>query len=201
MDNAMKGDTVVLDTETLALTDNAVVLTLSAVRFNKTDDELALTIEDGQLDIAQHDNLLHLRLDVTEQLLAGRFVDPDTVAWWNRQSPPAQQAVLSGQASRVRPALQILSRFIEGAQVFARGTDFDPPILQSLFKQHDLPAPWKYSEVRDVRTYIDTLRGTRTGYLNDFLAPAWLIPHHSLHDCIRDAMQMQMARTMMMSVG
>lgn len=201
MNNAIKGDTVVLDTETLALTDNAVVLTLSAVRFNKTDDELALIIEDGQLDIAQHDNLLHLRLDVTEQLLAGRSVDPKTVAWWNRQSPPAQQAVLSGQVNRVYFALQALSRFVEGAQVFARGTDFDPPMLLSLFKQHQLTAPWKYNQVRDVRTYIDALRGTRLGYLEEWQAPAWFIPHHSLHDCIRDAIQMQMARTMMMSVG
>lgn len=194
MNNAIKGDTVVLDVETLSLDANAVVLTLSGVRFNQTDHELGLVIEDGQLDIASHENLLHLRLDVTEQLLAGRSVDPDTVAWWNRQSPPAQQAVLSGPVNRCFSAMQALSQFIEGAQVFARGTDFDPLILLSLFKQYQLPAPWKHNQVRDVRTYIDALRGTRLGYLKEWEAPIWFIPHHSLHDCIRDAQQMQMAR-------
>lgn len=82
---------------------------------------------------------------------------------------------------------------MKGAQPFARGTDFDPPILVSLFEDFSLPVPWKYNQVRDVRTYIDALSGGSKGYLDEWQKPDWFVPHHSLHDCIRDAEQMQLA--------
>ena len=62
-----------------------------------------------------------------------------------------------------------------------------------LFEDFSLPVPWKYNQVRDVRTYIDALSGGSKGYLDEWQKPDWFVPHHSLHDCIRDAEQMQLA--------
>ncbi|EOI3364623.1 3'-5' exonuclease [Aeromonas hydrophila] len=187
-----QGDTVVFDTETLAMDKKAVVLTLSAVRFNKHDAEVGITIDNGRLS-TEGENVLHLKLNVTEQLLAGRTVDPGTVAWWNKQGKEARDGIINGSNTPVREALILLSDFMKGAQPFARGTDFDPPILVSLFEGFSLPVPWKYNQVRDVRTYIDALSGGSKGYLDEWQKPDWFVPHHSLHDCIRDAEQMQLA--------
>lgn len=130
---------VVMDSETLAMDKKAIVLTLSAVRFNLLGRELGITIDNGKL-VEDGENVLHLKLDVTEQILAGRTIDPGTVAWWNKRSDGARQAIINGRMS-VREALILFSDFIKGAQPFSRGTDFDPPIIASLMEDFGLKAP------------------------------------------------------------
>lgn len=191
---------VVMDSETLAVDKKAIVLTLSAVRFNLLGRELGIGIDNGKL-VENGENVLHLKLDVTEQILAGRTIDPGTVAWWNKRSEGARQAIINGQSMSVREALILFSDFIQGAQPFSRGTDFDPPIIASLMEDFGLKAPWKYNQVRDVRTYIDALTDGRSGYLQQWQTPFWFVSHHSLHDCIRDAEQMLMARSLRLVVA
>jgi hypothetical protein len=186
------GDTVVVDTETLALDKRALVLTLSAVRFNRHAVDLDLSFDNGE-PLVDGETTLHLKLDVTQQLLAGRTVDPGTVKWWNGRSQEARDSIISGFAVSLREALALFTGFIQGAQLFARGTDFDPPILATLFEDAGLPVPWRFHEVRDVRTYIDALSGGTKGYLENWQKPDWFVSHNSLHDCIRDAAQMQAA--------
>lgn len=191
----LDGNTVVVDTETLATDKRALVLTLSAVRFDRNTQaltELRNLFNNGVL-FEDGETTLHLKLDVTQQLLAGRTVDPGTVKWWNSRSKEARDSIINGNAMPVREALTLFSIFIQGAQLFARGTDFDPPILATLFEDFGLPVPWRFNEVRDVRTYIDALSGGTKGYLDDWQKPDWFVSHNSLHDCIRDAMQMQNA--------
>ncbi|USD30908.1 3'-5' exoribonuclease [Pseudoalteromonas sp. SCSIO 43201] len=179
---------IVVDTETLDTSPSAVVLTVSAVRVS-LDTGLSLPVNDGVLNEVG-ENILHIMPNVTEQLLSGRTTSAGTIAWWNGQSNQAKQSVLSGSTMLLADALALLTAFIGDAQVFCRGTDFDPPILASLYKSAGLKAPWKYNQVRDVRTFIDALSGGTKGYLENWEQPSWLVPHHSLHDCIRDAMQM-----------
>lgn len=190
------GNTVVVDTETLALDKRALVLTLSAVRFDRYAQglkALGLMFDNGT-QFVDGETTLHLKLDVTQQLLAGRTVDPGTVKWWNGRSQEARDSIIKGHSVSVREALILFSGFIQGAQLFARGTDFDPTILATLFEDCGLPVPWRFHEVRDVRTYIDALSGGTKGYLDSWEKPDWFVSHNSLHDCIRDAMQMQQAR-------
>ncbi|MGL6317544.1 3'-5' exonuclease [Aeromonas hydrophila] len=189
------GNTVVVDTETLALDKRALVLTLSAVRFDRNAKELGLMFDNDKL-FADGETTLHLKLDVTQQLLAGRTVDPGTVKWWNGRSQEARDSIIKGNTVSVREALILFSGFVQGAQLFARGTDFDPPILATLFEDFELPVPWRFHEVRDVRTYIDALSGGTKGYLDSWEKPDWFVSHNSLHDCIRDAAQMQRARAL-----
>ncbi|RKJ92170.1 hypothetical protein D6R50_06355 [Aeromonas veronii] len=187
------GDTVVVDTETLATDKRALVLSLSAVRFNKSDAQLPLAFDNGEL-FADGETTLHLRLNVTEPLLVGRTVDPGTVKWWNGRSEEARASIISGHQVSIREALALFSGFVQGAQLFARGTDFDPPILASLFEDFGLPVPWRFNQVRDVRTYIDALTDGKKGYLESWKDEQWFVPHNSLHDCVRDAAQMIRAR-------
>lgn len=187
------GNTVVVDTETLATDKRALVLTLSAVRFNRYAVDLPDFDFDNGSPVMDGETTLHFKLNVTEQLLAGRTVDPGTVKWWNNRSEEARASIINGHSVSTREALALFSGFVQGAQLFARGTDFDPPILASLFEDFGLPVPWRFNQVRDVRTYIDALSGGTKGYLENWQDPDWFVSHNSLHDCIRDAMQMQQA--------
>lgn len=187
-----ENNTVVIDTETLDTQSTAVVLTISAIRFNRHGDGMGIGIEGGKLQ-EQGPHQLHVMVNVTEQLIHGRSVSASTAKWWREQSQDAKNSVINGDTMPVAEVMDLLTDFIGDSQVYCRGTDFDPPILQSLYRMVGKKAPWKYNQVRDVRTYIDALSGGTKGYLEEWDQPEWLIPHHSLHDCIRDAMQMQQA--------
>jgi len=41
--------------------------------------------------------------------------------------------------------------------IWCKGTDFDFPILEYAFKVYDIITPWKYSQVRDLRTLCKVL--------------------------------------------
>lgn len=186
-------NTVVIDTETLDTQSTAVVLTVSAIRFNRYRQGLNIEFEpDGSLKPEGKDQL-HVMVNVTEQLIYGRTVSESTAKWWREQSQAAKDSVIQGEFFSVGEVMELLTEFIGDAQVYCRGTDFDPPILASLYRMLGQKAPWKYNQVRDVRTYIDALSGGTKGYLDEWIKPEWLIAHNSLHDCIRDALQMQQA--------
>ena len=139
------GDTVVLDTETLAKDKRALVVILSAVRFNRSAREIPIDVLDGQV-LYSGTHMLDLKLNVAEQLLAGRTVDPETVDWWNRQSHKARLQLVERPdlQMKAKEALTMLAEFIDGAQVYCRGTDFDPPILASLYADFGMQVPWRY---------------------------------------------------------
>ena len=99
------GDTVVVDTETLATDKRALVLTLSAVRFSRYAVELGLSFDSGE-PFMDGETTLHLKLNVTEQLLAGRTVDPGTVKWLG----PASSTATQYRPARRLPCFQDLSR-------------------------------------------------------------------------------------------
>ncbi|WP_155728542.1 3'-5' exoribonuclease domain-containing protein [Aeromonas veronii] len=105
------GDTVVVDTETLATDKRALVLTLSAVRFNRYAAELGLSFDNGE-PFMDGETTLHLKLNVTEQLLAGRTVDPGTVKWWNGRGDAARASIINGHSVSTREALALFSGFM-----------------------------------------------------------------------------------------
>ncbi|WPC72974.1 3'-5' exoribonuclease domain-containing protein [Vibrio porteresiae] len=178
-------DTTVFDTETCGLSDKSVILTLSAVRFNRNESKLAL---DRKAEF-------HASLSIPEQLLKQRVIEPGTMKWWDKQSEDAKSAAFFGSViGKNKDILEKFFQFISGSQLFCRGTDFDPPKLISLCKDFDVEVPYKYNQYRDVRTYIDAFTDGNTGYLDDQSLTDDLIPHNSLHDCWRDAIQMVRAR-------
>ncbi|MDL1993005.1 3'-5' exoribonuclease domain-containing protein [Vibrio parahaemolyticus] len=189
-------DTAVIDTETLAMDDNAVVLTLSGVMFNRCQSDLLYLLSEApEHSEGKGFRSFHLELNVTEQILAGRTIDPGTIAWWNKQEKAARDSILHARGMLFGDAACVLLEELQDAQVFFRGTDFDPPKIASLFRMIGKKSPWKYNAVRDVRTYIDALTGGTKGYIEDWKDPDWFVAHNSLHDCFRDAMQMQQARS------
>lgn len=180
-----KTNTVVFDSETFAVASHrAVIASLSGVKF----DRFANKAE------PEHFERFHAVLYVTEQIYKGRVIEASCIEWWNKPSNmSAKAAILDLPHQSCKQAVLDFVEFIEGCQVFCRGTDFDPPKLLSLAADFGVKVPVKYNAWRDVRTYIDAFLETENGYLEGFEMKG-LTAHNSLDDCIRDACQMIEAR-------
>ncbi|MFV0449827.1 MAG: 3'-5' exoribonuclease domain-containing protein [Vibrio sp.] len=176
-------NTTVFDTETCGIDNGSIILTLSAVKFDRHASKLELS----------HECELHINLSISEQILKGRTIEKGTIAWWQKQSEEAKNAAFYDEQDPVSVSLERFFKFIEGTQVYCRGTDFDPPKLASLCKDFGVKMPIKYNQFRDVRTYIDALTDGTKGYIED-IEPKGFVAHDSLSDCWRDATQMIHAR-------
>ncbi|OOE45107.1 3'-5' exonuclease [Salinivibrio kushneri] len=184
----MEPNTAIIDIETLSTKESAVVVTVSAFKFDRFANN-------AQTEFASHDNELHMHLDVADQLIHGRTTNAETCKWWRKQSAEALSELRSNDLPFLAcDALEQLAEFIHGCQLFSRGTDFDFKILGHMYRTNGIKTPWKYNQVRDVRTYIDAFTGGNIGYVENFETPDWMTSHNSLHDCYRDAMQMVKAR-------
>lgn len=174
-----KYNTTVFDTETCGIDNGSIILTLSAVNFDRYASKLELNTECE----------LHINLSISEQILKGRIIEKGTITWWQEQSIEAQRAAFYDEQEPVKEALERFFEFVEGTQVYCRGTDFDPPKLASLCKDFGVKMPIKYNAFRDVRTYIDAITDGTKGYI-EMDNPVEFVAHNSLSDCWRDAMQM-----------
>lgn len=153
---------VMLDIETLARSADSVVLTIGAVRFDRYGKVVNLP---G----------IHLYLSIDEQKSDGRAVDPETVAWWDKQNPDVRDDVMrSWGRMPVKQALQELAKYVEDAnRVWSQGPLFDIKILENLYAQHGMRPPWRFYKIRDSRTLFDALGDTRrrdTANLHDALS-------------------------------
>ena len=135
---------IMLDLETCATGEDALVLTFGAVKFDPHGNE-------------EPHSPLYIRVDVEEQSERGRVVDPSTMDWWSKQ-PQAAQDEAFGEDGRVSmdEFTNQISRYIVGAdKIWAQGPLFDILILQHMYKQLGKPCPWEYWRIRDSRTVGD----------------------------------------------
>lgn len=140
---------VILDLETLGTKPGCVVLQVGAIAFRRQGFEM-LSAFDRTVDIGSC-------------LLGGLTVDPETLAWW-RMQPVEAQASVFGVGDRLRHVATAFRGFWKGlgftadSCVWARGADFDPAIWAAALRAADgQDPPWRYSQVRDVRTALDVL--------------------------------------------
>lgn len=146
---------VMIDLETLSTHNNAAIIEIGAVEFNKYTGEIG--------------NKLDIIINTSDWCKNGRHVDGETIKWWLGQSETARNRFIKKQEDAVylnlRPSLVCLENFInecgEGAGrgnsvvVWGNGATMDIAILESAYNYFDLPIPWKYWSVNDVRTIVD----------------------------------------------
>lgn len=88
---------------------------------------------------------------------AGLTVDPETEAWWAKQSPEAQKALLQN----CRPLAEVAREFHDwfnrhiGWQIWCQGANFDAVLWEAAVRAVGLSAPWKFYNVRDTRTVYE----------------------------------------------
>nr|DAQ82248.1 MAG TPA: exonuclease [Caudoviricetes sp.] len=184
-----------LDTETLGTEHDALVLNLGIVPFNIDD-------QDDPYDLLKKS--LTVRFDKKQLFATKRFsYTDDTKNWWKKQPQEVQDLNLKAtpdDVSLIVGCQQIIdflekNKYSRKSTLWARGLDFDIPIVKNLFNVSGLPYPFNPFMSRDVRTFLEVLTGEDSrrwrpnGYnerLKDFPK------HFSTYDAIRDVIFMQM---------
>jgi len=132
-----------VDLETMAVSPNAVVLSLGAVHFNPYGNG--------------YGDKLYFRINIDDQDALGREVDPNTITWWSQQDPVVMEEAFSpdNRISLV-DAIDQFHKFAWGCDAFwAHGSIFDIVIIENIYKQLGKPVPWQYWQIRDTRTLFD----------------------------------------------
>jgi len=144
MDDRVYGD-VMLDIETLGTGIHSLVVSIGAVRFrlDSTDD----------LDTIRDDaRSFYSVLDTEDQRDRGRVDDPDTLAWWGKQSDEARQ-VLTDPSEDTAGALERFSEFCRGVKrIWGNGNTFDNAIIRDLYRTYEQDYPVDFWADLDMRT-------------------------------------------------
>lgn len=154
-----------VDIETFGTDSNAVVLSISAVKFDLDTGEIGGTFE--------------LALEMKEQMAKGALMDPDTVMWWMSQSKEAQNMLSHLQTVDVDIALELFNNFCKGADgIWGNGATFDNVIIRNLYKRHDTDFKLGFWADRDVRTLVALSGIDHSTYR--FVG----VRHNGLDDCL-----------------
>ena len=179
------------DVETLGVESNFVVLSAAMVHF---DPEKRPTYQDLL------DNACFVKFDVKQQLTAGRSASKSTLGWWKDQHEYVRKVSVdpSDEDMTVSNGMQkfydYMAKFPNAKQqtMWARGS-LDQMVIDSLAVKFDLEEITGYNMWRDVRTAVDIMFGTTTGYVevdHPLFKRHEVIKHHPVHDCALDAMQL-----------
>jgi hypothetical protein len=157
-----------IDIETLGTAPGSVILSIGAVCFDQRG--------------VHHDKKAHWTIDPKSCVAQGLTIDPDTVAWWMRQSDAARVAAFAVEPLHLIRALSSLHEWYEmqaGEKVWCHGATFDVPLLDAAYRAVYVQAPWHFSAVRCTRTlyeladvWPDRTKGTHHNALDDAIAQA-----------------------------
>lgn len=161
---------LMIDLETMGNRPTSAFTSISAVQFDPATGKTGAEFE------------AHVSLE--DSMKAGLTVDASTVMWWIQQGEMAQSALIGGQAGAVAlaEALQMFSTFIrrsfrEPVKVWGNGATFDISILENAYRAVSLPIPWRYWEIRDLRTAVDFYPEEKKKAIFEG------VKHYGLHDC------------------
>ncbi|MBS0454031.1 MAG: 3'-5' exoribonuclease [Proteobacteria bacterium] len=162
-----------VDLETLGTTASAVIMSVGAVKFDLTTNEID---ETG----------FYASISIDSNLDLGRRIQEDTLMWWFKQDAAAQKVFNEPKVS-LESALVDLSDWIGTTDylVWSNGADFDIPMLAHAYSQIMVEVPWKPYSARCMRTYknlpgADRVRIEKAG-----------ISHNALADAINQVRQLQ----------
>jgi len=165
---------IMIDLETLNTTPDSTILTIGAVKFDPFGQEL----KDPRMDS------FYAKVDLDSCDRIGLTTSDDTIAWWANQSKEAQAAAFDTEGRiPIEDAFAQLYKFCWGAKrVWSNGATFDIIICEHVFRKINRACPWKFWEVRDVRTAFDL-------GINPLRPP--VTAHHALEDAWNQAVGIQ----------
>ena len=137
-------DNIMVDIETLSTASNASILSIGAVYFDAK--------------LKRKGPTYYANVDTNTCKELGLDIDPETVLWWFKRDESARNAVMT-KPQDIKKVLMEFRAYVRqgGANVklWANGSNFDTVILDSAYKAAGLDTPWKFYNVRDVRTIVD----------------------------------------------
>lgn len=162
------GDDLMADLETLGRGPGCVVLSIGAVFFGPSG--LGAEFE--------------LFVNVADSLNQGLTKDPETEAWWGRQSEAARQTLRKAETSphTLHDALGAFSAFClqhsskAQLKLWGNGASFDNAIVAYLYKAAGMDPPWNFWNDRCYRTLkalaSPQIRPAESGVLHNALDDA-----------------------------
>ena len=127
-----------IDIESISRKPNAMVVSIGAVIFDPTTDEIKKRFY-KEVDIRSYTNL---GID--------RDIEPDTVLWWMEQSDEARKAISKSKITIIS-ALKGLKLFLgvmgvplTARRVWANAPVFDCVILRDVYQQIGMTPPWNF---------------------------------------------------------
>jgi len=153
-----------IDLETLSTKLDSVILTLGGVKFNPYSKEEPF-------------DPIYLRIDVDEQLAAGRRCDDHTLAWWLDQDPEIREEAI-GEEDRI-PMADALDQFhkwvLHTDTIWSNGSVFDVMMMENFYTMMERFHPWEHWRIRDVRSIFDLSvpHGMDSDNLHNALADAY----------------------------
>lgn len=159
---------VMIDIETLGTGFDSIVTSIAAVAFNETD-------------IDSESNSYFHNLPIAVQAEAGRKISQETWNWWAEQNINPMTVPTNG--NEIKPYLIELSSFLNKLsqkgelKIWSNPPSFDIKILEDMYNQYDLPIPWNFRQLCDVRTVKTALGENRyKEFQNEN-------PHSAIDDC------------------
>jgi len=158
---------VMVDIETMGEGSDVVICSIGAIEF--------------EINTGETKAVFYRKVDIQSCLDAGLKVEGATLKWWLRQNPEALREMCSGEA----PLPEVLADFgnflaacAQDVKLWSNGKHFDISRLADAYKACGLKIPWKYYNVRDVRTLADIIPEIKAGIQRSGTA------HHALDDCL-----------------
>ena len=157
---------VMVDVESLGTNNDSQLLSIGACEFNGKGDVL---------------RTFYRVIDIEENTHVN--ATPSTIVFWVDQGPGLLELLNDKGGKPEYEVLYDLAAWLaerrEGLELWANGTKFDISALESLYKAHGCPVPWKYNADRCMRT----LRRFAGNLDIDFNGR----PHHALDDAVWQA--------------
>lgn len=165
---------VMIDLETLGTAADSAILSLGAVVFDPATDKIS-------------DDAYYATISLDSNLSSGRTISQDTVSWWMKQSPGAQEIFHTKDKLPLSEVLEEFSDWLADKEytVWSNGADFDLPMLAHAYARAGMKVPWKYSNTRCFRT-LKNLPGANKAKL-----PAQVNAHNALADAVWQAQALQ----------
>ena len=161
-----------VDIETTGIIPGSGILTIGAVKFNRTQD----------LPRLEDCDTFYIRISPESLNEYGFTCDESSLKWWDGQEAYVKDEAFSCGKDRVniRDALLLFSGWYGQCQrVWGNGDDFDCVLLSEAYRKTCVGAPpWQFWQTRDLRTAFD-LAGMSSKDLGDDNK------HHALHDAYR----------------
>jgi exodeoxyribonuclease VIII len=143
---------VSIDLETLGTKPGSVITQIGLCAFNRRPQSGGEASKASTL----------IRVSPQSCLDVGMKIDWDTVAWWLKQDEAPRLAMAEQKGVHINSALMAVGDFFaehnvayKGMCVWGHGCGFDCTQLEIAFNYCNLPVPWDFRKVRDLRTLID----------------------------------------------
>lgn len=183
----------VFDVETLGKDSTAVILSMACVSFNPLERPSPQQLRD---------DAFFAKFDVEDQIKRlGRTTTKSTMEWWAKQCDnvkfksfrPSVEDVIFEDGYEAMRSWAKEREVNDKDYVWARG-NLDQLVLDSIEEQCELKPIFFFNRWRDVRTAVDFMYGSTSGYC-DVNYPGFdhrlhITKHNPVDDCVYDAMQL-----------